>query len=66
MEQLLLELCEQCFPSRNDAKGNENRVTMLAQSIAEELKIHLQNIKTTMIYTPILNRSDTADCSPSY
>jgi integron integrase len=28
-----------------DTKGNENRVTMLPESIAEELKIHLQSVK---------------------
>jgi integron integrase len=28
-----------------DAKGNESRVTMLPESIAEELKIHLQSVK---------------------
>jgi integron integrase len=28
-----------------DTKGNESRVTMLPESIAEELKIHLQSIK---------------------
>jgi integron integrase len=28
-----------------DAKGNESRVTMLPESIAEELKMHLQSVK---------------------
>jgi len=28
-----------------DTKGNESRVTMLPESIAEELKIHLQSVK---------------------
>ena len=28
-----------------DTKGNESRVTMLSESIAEELKIHLQSVK---------------------
>jgi integrase len=28
-----------------DTKGNESRVTMLPESIAEELKIHLQAVK---------------------
>ncbi|HYX18955.1 MAG TPA: hypothetical protein VE944_32315 [Nostoc sp.] len=28
-----------------DTKGNESRVTMLPESIAEELKIHLQSTK---------------------
>jgi integron integrase len=30
-----------------DTKGNESRVTMLPESIAEELKIHLQSVKVT-------------------
>jgi integron integrase len=29
----------------HDTKGNESRVTMLPESIAEELKIHLQSVK---------------------
>ena len=29
----------------HDIKGNENRVTMLPESIAEKLKIHLQGVK---------------------
>ncbi|MEH2354633.1 hypothetical protein [Nostoc sp.] len=28
-----------------DTQGNESRVTMLPESIAEELKIHLQSVK---------------------
>ncbi len=28
-----------------DTKGNESRVTMLPESVAEELKIHLQSVK---------------------
>ena len=28
-----------------DTKGNESRVTMLPESITEELKIHLQSVK---------------------
>ncbi|MCG6138065.1 MAG: tyrosine-type recombinase/integrase [Nostoc sp. LLA-1] len=28
-----------------DTKGNENRVTMLPESLAEKLKIHLQSVK---------------------
>lgn len=28
-----------------NTKGNESRVTMLPESIAEELKIHLQSVK---------------------
>lgn len=28
-----------------DTKGNESRVTMLPESIAEELKIHVQGVK---------------------
>lgn len=28
-----------------DTKGNESRETMLPESIAEELKIHLQGVK---------------------
>lgn len=29
----------------HDTKGNESRVTMLPESITEELKIHLQGVK---------------------
>jgi integrase len=73
-----------------DTKGNESRVTMLPESIAEELKIHLQSVKilhlqnlekgydirtvqellghkdvkTTMIYTHVLNRGGKAVRSP--
>jgi integrase len=54
-----------------DTKGNESRVTMLPESIAGELKIHLQSVKighkdvkTTMIYTHVLNRGGKAVRSP--
>ncbi len=51
-------------------KGGKDRVTLLPQSVIEPLQIHIQellghqDVKTTMIYTHVLNRGGRGVVSP--
>lgn len=49
-----------------DGKGKKDRVTMLSEIVKHHLQQHLEkDVRTTMIYTHVLNKGGQGVISPS-